>query len=155
MDTDQLHQIACDAGVSFKDEDAYHDLIYPWTEALLADPEWLADFFLDFLAEFHSEDKWDEWKALVSDLSFAAVNEEHATKAPTPGLTLACATAAAQYYSIGGRRIAKVLREQAEEYVAKNAQEWWEDVYRYECDMREGQLEDWKYEQWKEKQHDS
>jgi hypothetical protein len=159
MDTKTLYDWAAEAGLTFDTDDS-SDAITVWISAMLSDSEVMEDYWLDALADmFHVlKDSDDQTPVARRDRMFDHVGRfasdlESLERRYTSDRVTSCYGTSLAYHAIQvGEEISLALLAWVTKHVEENADDWWGEVIGYHSDMMEGQYEDYRYEQWKDRQ---
>jgi hypothetical protein len=153
MDTRTLYDAAVAAGTLYRDDqDAMaNDCILPWTLSMLANEEYLAEYFADFTNELVAGPKFD---LICRDMARAAgdiATLPGVVKESTIALYASCLT---QTIENIGRLTFENMRAECEKHVEANMYEWTTDVIGYAGEQEEGAKADWEYELAKDRRLD-
>jgi hypothetical protein len=153
MDTKSLYDAAVEADTLYRDDqDAMaNDCILPWTIAMLANEDYLAEYFADFTNELVAGPKFE---TICRDMSRAAVDISilpTVVRESTIVLYASCLTGVIENI---GRLTFENMRAECEKHVEANMYEWTADVIAYAGEVEEGQREDYAYENAKDRRLD-
>lgn len=155
MDTQTLWQWARDADLKFNDPDNWQDAATVWAERLVEEPEYLVDSLGDYLLEIGSEAREKHLTSLLDYIAKVATQKRFLTKMERkyPGdYTHSASTALSMYLSYLGADIMFLVETGIEEMFDNSSEEWWADVCAYDYEYTQGQYEDYKYAQAKDRQ---
>lgn len=149
MDTKSLYDWASEADLDFKNDD-HHDAAAVWVDAIMESPEDLMDFWADWM--------YEKPERITDMLKHLGKAHDDANKIQTRSirdnnmLISTFSSSLTLNLAWAGKAVLDSVREGLTKYVEDNADDWWSDVCGYAGDMLEGQYEDYKYEQWKDRQ---
>ena len=151
MDTKILYDLAIEADINLKHDDGYHDCVAPWTDYLLANPEYLVDVWLDWLAELTMEEMKRLCEGMVGGLKDIENMQGSLGRLGNGTVMQIYGSSAGMNFSRVGALLSFHLKKCAEKYVEENADAWYSDVISYSGDMEAGMKEDYLYEQEKDR----
>lgn len=141
MDIKRLYDLLCEQDIDWGDDSIdvvaqYGDVV---TYALMADPDWLQDFWLDFLAD---ADYGLVTKDIIEPLNGAASAHNDLKGMDDRLNPLWPASTMMLYANTAGSRILNILLDAAKAHVQDNLPFWFGDALGYHGDMMEGMAAD-------------
>lgn len=147
MDTKSLMDVLIEDDFNLKsyEPQEFEDAAAIWVDAVMKKPSWLMDFWLDALAEIHSEERASDLMSVLervgkvhSDVDMVQRQSKH-----SPGLALAMSGSLTQQSALLGGEIYEHILKFVTDYVNSNAAEWFADVLGYASDMEQSQKDDY------------
>ena len=139
MDTKRLLELAQDAGINVRHDDAYHDCVEPWLEAMLSDPEEMAEHWLDALAEIDG----DNYNRIINQITTLRASKATIKGYSKNGMQTNSIICGASF-ALGfiGMEVSETIEKYMRKYVEAHAEEMWEEVCGYAGDMESAMADD-------------